>query len=150
MKKLLLLFSLAVVSLNAHPQTQWLVTVEGYNSSLNRRIMDIGDMNLNYHIVDNNVNTWEIPFPIEITGDKIRSIAGIVRNDANDNFFPISQGDNEGGYGVLSASPDLMIDGWTTTAVYIVLNAEISNRFIGTYYDSIPYNRGWLIIDFIK
>lgn len=103
------------------------------------KIIEIGDWDMDA------VNSIAVAHGMGADFSKIRSVTGIIRNDANDRYYVI--GTDElffgPGFGVVPAST-----GIDSTDISIV-RAIGSLTFDSANFDSTSYNRGWLTIMYV-
>ena len=96
---------------------------------LQPKLVEIGDWNM---VADSSVDVAH-----GLTLAKIRSVEGLIRNDADTGYSPIPSG---GGNDVFfnAATP--------TDATNVRLNRLGAGAFDSTSYNATSYNRGWLLI----
>lgn len=102
-------------------------------NNIRTKIISIGDWNMD--------TTGSVSVAHGLTASKIRRVTATIRDDSDTAYSPI--------YGADSASTSL--DG---NAVVSGANVSITRitggRFDGINYDSISFNRGWIVIDYVE
>ena len=105
---------------------------QGGGSNLRCRVVNIGNWNMDV--------SPSILVAHGLTFTAIRSIVGVIRNDANDKYYPLSQGPDQG-----SETPAGMISVWNASDV--TLSRFQTGRYDNAGFASPPSsNRGWLTI----
>jgi len=114
------------------PDVAW---VNSYTDQIRRTIVEIGDWDM-----DANQTTTVAH---GLTFSKIRNVEGVIRNDANNIFYSS---------GYIGASGNVQ---WTTTTIDAT-NVTLTRRpgggggvFDDPAFSTTPFNRGWLIIDYV-
>lgn len=74
---------------------------------------------------------------------KIRSISGMIRNDADTIYYPLLSASTTG-----NGTPLIAVIGVTSTQIQITRTD--GSIFDATGFDSTSYNRGWLVIGYIE
>lgn len=105
---------------------------DGIGVSIPRqKVVEIGDWNMD--------STGTVYVAHGVTFDKIVGVRAIVRNDANDGKYCISQGCGTYGRGEIDS----------INATNVRLDRTSGGTFDSVDFDSTSYNRGWVIIDYI-
>jgi hypothetical protein len=100
---------------------------------LKTSVVDIGDWNMD----SNSSRTVSISIDFK----KIRSVSGVIRNDADDTYYPFSGITDT----VLTGeTPTVAMQYMETGAIYLL--RVNSSLFDSINFDSTSYNRGWLTI----
>lgn len=109
--------------------------VDSYTGEIKRTVVEIGDWDM-----DANQTTTVAH---GLTFSKIRNVEGVIRNDANNIFYSS---------GYIGASGNVQ---WTTTTIDAT-NVTLTRRpgggggvFDDPAFSTTPFNRGWLIIDYV-
>lgn len=74
---------------------------------------------------------------------KIRSITGMIRNDADTIYYPLLSASTTG-----NGTPLIAVIGVTSTQIQ--LTRTDGSIFDAIAFDSTSYNRGWLVIGYIE
>lgn len=114
------------------PDIAW---VNSYTDQIRRKVVEIGDWDM-----DANQTTTVAH---GLTFSKIRNVEGVIRNDADTIFYSS---------GYIGASGNVQ---WTTTTIDAT-NVTLTRRpgggggvFDDPAFSTTPFNRGWLIIDYV-
>lgn len=105
------------------------------SEALHRKIVEIGDWNMD--------TTAAVDIASGVTFTKIRSVNGIIRNDADTLYFPIAPS-----YSV-SGSINPVTFEYASTPTTIRLARVAGGAFDSTNYNSTSYNRGWLVVEYV-
>jgi hypothetical protein len=102
-------------------------------TSLNRKLIDIGDWNMD--------STGTLNVAHGLTYTKIRGVFGVIRDDAGTNYYPLTTGYD------IASSMDASIYAFDTTN--IKLTRKASGFFDSVNFDSTSYNRGWITVEYV-
>ena len=95
---------------------------------LNQKVIEIGDWNMD--------STANVLVAHGVSWDKIRSISGIIRNDADTFRYPLD-------YSITAPAGRCLLD-----STYLRIARTPSGTFDSTDFDSTGYNRGWITIQY--
>jgi len=103
--------------------------VDGRTASMNTKVVEIGDWNMD--------STTQVNPSHGLTLSKIRSISVVIRNDSGTLYpFPFT-----GGYASLN-------ERWILSSSNIVLSRFVGGVFDDPSFSSTSYNRGWITIQY--
>jgi hypothetical protein len=100
------------------------------SAALWRKIVSIGDWDMDAN------GTVDVAHGLTLT--KIRSISGVIRNDADTTYFTIP----DPGSGGLRC--------WAGTINVVLYRPDTTSVFDSTDYNATSFNRGWLVIEYIS
>lgn len=102
---------------------------------LKNKTIEIGDWDM-----DANISVT-VALPAGVSLADIRSVTGIIRNDADNLFLSL------GHYNVSTQTVDVAIDNISSGGIQLA--RKTGGYFDGTLFDSTSFNRGWLTIQHV-
>lgn len=99
---------------------------------LKRKVIDIGDWNMD--------TTSSVNIAHGLVTDKIRNVSGGIRDDSNTSFLPFY-------YVLVGGSPPEMKIVLTSTNV--IISRLTGGALDNANFDLTPFNRGYIVIDYV-
>ena len=100
-----------------------------------RKVLNIGDWNMD--------STASISVAHGLTASKIRGVTGYIRSDSGLSSYPVSLGS------VSPAATDAEVTITQVNSTNVLLSRRSGGVFDMADFDSVSYNRGWLMIDYV-
>lgn len=102
--------------------------------NINKKIVEIGDWNMD--------STASKDVAHGVTLSKIRTVNAMIRNDADDTYYPVENSYNNATF--VASCYIYEID-----ATSIKMSRYATSTFDSANFDSTSYNRGWITIEYI-
>lgn len=106
------------------------VIEEANGENMRMKVIDIGDWNMD--------TVASVNVAHGLTLANIRTIQFIIRNDANDTYYPLEY------YGDAACSGY-----WKVDATNVILSKYAGEFFDGEAFDATSFNRGWVTIWYV-